>query len=391
MKKGGSIFILLLLSLHFIAQDEVVIRIGLFDNSIIRSAQVTLNNGQYALQNGNTVLAQVSRNSTYAFSPAGQEVMVSRNGVKLGTYKRVVLASKEWESSLRVKARFSTGREKTNLYPDNLVITSKSGFLVLVNEADIERYVAGVTEAESGKGHSIEYYKVQSVISRTYALANMDRHSSKGFNVCDQVHCQAYHGISRWDENILIGTFETKDHVLVNSKIDLITAAFHSNCGGHTLNSEHVWRKPLTYLVGRPDTFCMAMPHSHWEKTVSKKSWLNYMKKDFPLDSAEDSLAVMAFFPESKTRYFSDSLHNLKMTKMRSDWKLRSAFFTIHEYQDSIQIVGRGFGHGVGLCQEGAMRMSQLGYPAHDILHFYYKDVHLIDRRQINFFREDFD
>ncbi len=317
--------------------------------------------------------------------------MVSRNGVKLGNYKRIVIASKEWESSLRVKARFSTGREETNLYPDNLVITSKSGSLVLVNEADIERYVAGVTEAEAGKGHEIEYYKVQSVISRTYALANMGRHSTEGFNVCDQVHCQAYHGMSRWDENILIGTFETKDHVLVNSDIELITAAFHSNCGGHTLNSEHVWRKPLTYLVGRPDTFCMAMPHSHWEKTVSKQSWLRYMEKDFPLQSSEDSLAVLAFFPESKTRFFSDSLRNLKMTKMRSDWKLRSAFFTIHEYQDSVQIVGRGFGHGVGLCQEGAMRMAVLGYSAKDILHFYYKDVHLIDRRQISFFREDFD
>ncbi|MDG1260994.1 MAG: SpoIID/LytB domain-containing protein [Flavobacteriales bacterium] len=373
------------------SQDEVIIRVGLFDNEIVRSAKISINAGQYEVRDGSTPLAQVSRNNIFSVTPVGQELVLSRDGIKLGTYKRLIVASKQWESSLRLKVRFNTGREKTNIYPDNLVITAKSGALIIVNESDIERYVAGVTEAEAGKGHEVEYYKVQSVISRTYALANMGRHSTESFNVCDKVHCQAYHGMSRWDENILIGTYETKDHVLVSSDIEMVTAAFHSNCGGHTLNSEHVWRKPLPYLVGRRDTFCMVMPHSHWEKTVSKTAWLNYMKRDFPLDSFEDSLSVLAFFPENKTKFFSDSLRNLKMTKMRADWKLRSAFFTIHEYQDSVQIIGRGFGHGVGLCQEGAMRMATLGYEAKDILHFYYRDVHLIDRRQIDFFREDFD
>ncbi len=59
MKKWCSFIFIFFLSQQFLAQDEMVVRIGIHDNSIVRSAQITLNDGQYELKNGNTVLAQV--------------------------------------------------------------------------------------------------------------------------------------------------------------------------------------------------------------------------------------------------------------------------------------------------------------------------------------------
>ena len=73
---------------------------------------------------------------------------------------------------------------------------------------------------------------------------------------------------------------------------------------------------------------------------------------------------------------------------MRTDLKLRSTQFEIDYINDEVVFTGKGFGHGVGLCQEGAMRMSKLGYSYKDIIHFYYTDVHLIQRRMLWFFKD---
>jgi stage II sporulation protein D len=74
---------------------------------------------------------------------------------------------------------------------------------------------------------------------------------------------------------------------------------------------------------------------------------------------------------------------------MRDDWSLRSTYFSTQEIDGKIIVNGRGFGHGVGLCQEGAMKMAQLGYSFLEILRFYYTGVHLIDLEYINFYRSE--
>ena len=73
---------------------------------------------------------------------------------------------------------------------------------------------------------------------------------------------------------------------------------------------------------------------------------------------------------------------------MRTDLKLRSTQFEIDYQENEVVFTGKGFGHGVGLCQEGAMRMSKFGYSYKDIIHYYYTDVHLIQRRMLWFFKE---
>jgi stage II sporulation protein D len=67
---------------------------------------------------------------------------------------------------------------------------------------------------------------------------------------------------------------------------------------------------------------------------------------------------------------------------------LRSTSFMIEHHTEHVHFKGRGFGHGVGLCQEGAIHMAELDYAYPEILHTYYTDVHLIDRKLIEFFRE---
>ncbi len=68
------------------------------------------------------------------------------------------------------------------------------------------------------------------------------------------------------------------------------------------------------------------------------------------------------------------------MTLLREDFKLKSSFFTIEELNGSVILQGHGYGHGVGLCQEGAIEMARVGYSCIDILMFYFHDVSLADR-----------
>lgn len=369
-------------------QQEDVVRIGIHGGRGLSKATIQYHTGSYTLVGDGKQVATLKPNSSFTVKAQGGMVQVSSKAGLIGQYQRLLIKATQAESHITLKAESGGRSVKHSTYPDNLIFRSVRGELIAVNEAMLDHYISGVTEAEAGRGHEMEFYKVQSMIARTYALANFKRHATSGFNLCDEVHCQAYHGTARFEPRILEATANTQNQVLVDANIRLINAAFHSNCGGHTLNSEHVWSKPLPYLVGRPDSFCLVMPHSHWEKSLKKQEWVAYLNKKagFRKDELSDSTLALAYFPRERQRFFADSTSSLRMTKVRSDWGLRSAFFVIEEEADSVRFTGRGFGHGVGLCQEGGMRMAQLGHDCSSIVHFYYKDVHIIDRRKIAFF-----
>ena len=100
------------------------------------------------------------------------------------------------------------------------------------------------------------------------------------------------------------------------------------------------------------------------------------------------SLSDGGILGECNPMYCHDTSLHIPRRAMRTDLKLRSTQFQIEATSTEVVFKGRGFGHGVGLCQEGAMRMSQLGYTYKDIIHFYYTDVHLIQRRMLWFFKD---
>ncbi|MBL7941451.1 MAG: SpoIID/LytB domain-containing protein [Flavobacteriales bacterium] len=268
----------------------------------------------------------------------------------------------------------------TRLYEGDLEIEEQEGYLFLLNVLNLERYVGGVVEAEAGSEHTLEYYKVQAVISRTYALNNMRRHAPEGYHLCDGTHCQVYHGAPRHTDLAEAAAWMTRDIVVVDPSMHLITAVFHSNCGGRTVNAEQVWSKPESYLVSCTDSFCVAMPNARWEKSFSKTYWENYLK----------SHVMEAPQPEAEIRQIMrlDSVRAVPLVPLRQDLKLRSTAFDVRVEGEEVKLMGRGFGHGVGLCQEGAINMARLGYSYSEIIHYYYKDVHLVPRKMLWFFED---
>lgn len=309
----------------------------------------------------------------------------------IGKYATLKMQSKQTNGAFKIKSVIPEGKVRT--YEDDVAIglTADKKQFLLINKIDIEKYIGGVVESESGTHTSLEYYKLQSILCRTYLLAHINRHVLEGFQVCDDVHCQAY--LSRTaDVDIQKGVNDTKGLVVVDNDLNLITAAFHSNCGGQTVASQDVWATPTSYLKSVKDTFCMRQTHAKWKRTIPMEDWKAYLqlKHKYPVDDSL-KLSDATSFTQTYGRsiYFTDKDLKIPLKIIRADFQLKSTYFSIEQQGESVIFNGRGYGHGVGMCQEGAMRMANLNYSYKDILNFYYKDVHLVDLSALNYFRQE--
>jgi stage II sporulation protein D len=249
--------------------------------------------------------------------------------------------------------------------------------LVFINICDIEKYISGVVMAEGGAGRNLEYFKTQAIIARTYMYKYFDKHKSDKYNVCDNTHCQAFNGLSS-DTLLNEAALETKGIVILDKDSTLIISAFSSNCGGETASSEDVWLLKQPYLKGVADPYCHFSKNAAWQKSFSVAEWLNYLKKSGYTKEAED-LSVFNFLQKSRLVDYESGSFRMPLRTMRTDLDLRSTFFSVFATGDSIILKGRGYGHGVGLCQEGAMVMASKGFTYSEIINFYYTGVILSD------------
>jgi stage II sporulation protein D len=250
----------------------------------------------------------------------------------------------------------------------------------MVNIVQFEHYLAGVVECEAGQRRPVEFYKAQAVICRTYTLNNLARHLGEDYELCDLTHCQVYRGSADVQE-ILQAVLATKGLVIVDNARHLINAAYHSNCGGYTVNSEDVWSMPMPCLKAVKDTFCLNQLHATWEKHFSMNDWLNYLEKKESSLKKNDTKgeAYWDSIPGYRKIYFYDKGYLIPLKDMRLELNLHSTWFTVEKKDNEVILRGRGNGHRVGFCQEGAIHMAQRGYTYLQLLHFYYQGIQLID------------
>ncbi len=274
--------------------------------------------------------------------------------------------------------------------PGCIEIDRSGALLVVVGVMDIESYVAGVVQAEAGKDKPSEYYKLQAVGCRTYALSNARRHLPDGFSVCDGTHCQVFHGSCTLGP-VVEAVQQTRNMVVVDAGIHLIHATFHSNCGGETMNAEDVWSKREVYLVSALDPYCQGSTHAIWKRTLRRADWIAYLMRTYHFNPADSASVwvVTDFRPRCRSLYFDGARPLIPLEQVRADMKFNSAWFHVRSEGDSVMFEGRGFGHGVGLCQEGAMQMARVGRSFTEILHHYYAEVHLVDLHTLDFFRDE--
>lgn len=361
------------------------ISVSLFNELNLQTVLVTPVSGEYSIVSESGIF-KINPNQIIYISRADDSVKVRDMASHIGTWKRVSIVGQSENDVIRISPIVPS--MPARIYDDNLGFYVDFNRMMAINIVDIDKYIAGVVEAESGPSAHIEFYKAQALLARTYALGHMERHNGEGFNLCDEVHCQVYKGKSTRNPNILKATKETKGQVVVDSENNLIVGAFHANCGGHTANSGEVWLTHKDYLVSVTDSYCRSQPSSQWEVRIPIEQWREFFNST-GIDADNIPLNQFVYNPKSREYVYPIGGKEIPMTAIRNHFKLRSAYFSVDIASNNIRLRGRGYGHGVGMCQDGAMQMARRGKIYREIIQHYFYGVSIVNYTEANGFTDD--
>jgi len=284
-----------------------------------------------------------------------------------------------------------------------ILISEKKGLISVINYLDVEDYLRGVVPLEIGKRNEseIEALKAQAVAARTYTYRRIQERTEKPFDLICTVADQVYGGATVENRVSDLAVKLTKDLVLVHQN-GLITAYYHSTCGGSTADIENVWDKqPCQYLRSIKDTdslgriYCRISPAFKWEEKWSKaqlssiiSKWSRVIDKGKEFKGDVRDIRIDKVFPcgrvEHCTIYGSHSSIESGRDIVRFIIRraspvnavLRSASFKVVSFdKNGIRISGTGYGHGVGMCQMGAVGRAIAGFNFEQILKAYYTGV----------------
>ncbi|MFP4288375.1 MAG: SpoIID/LytB domain-containing protein [Bacteroidota bacterium] len=353
-----------------------IVDVGIFHQQNITGFAFTPEYGSYSIcDEQHQKIAEVSPNSVLYLEITPTGFTITKDDTIIATEKRITFQGAAFSNAFYVYG--SAIPFKGDAYGGDLTVSNKNGSFQFINHVPFENYVAGTVQTESGLHRHPEFYKVQAVVIRTYALKNHHRHKKEGFDLCDKVHCQAYHGRSTCAD-IINAVYDTKGEVLVDAKGKLLNTVYHANCGGETTNSQDLWVEKETYLQSKTDYFCKGMPGSEWKIAIPEIKFRAFVEQKLGRKLSAQEYDEIMGFQQPKRKKFLDSDHQITLRMVREYFGLRSTFFSLEKRNDHIHFSGKGYGHGVGLCQEGAMNRAKNGHSKNEILQFYYKNSLLI-------------
>lgn len=357
------------------------VNVGIFRDHNITSATVYCSKGSFQLVSEGRILARLETGGTLYLTLEDGRIKLLDAAADYGYVTEVELRALTLDAYFHLQP---TGPElESRVYDDNLIARSGEGALTLINQVDIDKYVAGVVAAGTGHGAEKEYYKAQSVLSRTFAMRSLDRHQQEGFQVCDGNHCQRYSGKDAQTSPVLEAILETTGIVLADYNFRLIMAAYHLNSGGQTQRASDAWDTAVNYLQSVVDPYSLHQPHAKWADTLSFGEWKSYLVEKGMRSVNRMPEEILYVEQMRRKRNFVLDKDSLRMTRISEDWGFPSSFFDMFPEGDSVLVWGKGVGHGVGMSQEGAMKMAADGFSFQDILKFYYYEVRLMDFRDL--------
>ena len=364
------------------------LRIGVYRDFQMKRIVFAYNDGSYSILADSIDFGSILPNEFIELSVEGSKVRLKLGVEDKGIYEKILLTENYLNSSITLNPKSPVSKQRK--YEDDFEIVSNGSVLTIINLVDMDNYLAGVVESEGGGGQYLEYYRVQALMSRTYALKYLNRHKKEGFSLCDRVHCQAYHSMMRFTPLIDEAVQSTQNNVMMDEKNKMVDSYFHANCGGQTCEPDYVWNNSIPYLNSFLDTFCIYTKQAVWEKRISKQEWENYLVKEFyfPMHDSLWASQLYSFQQNQRKAFYIDPVLGIPLRDLRVKFGLKSTFFSCRLEGNEVVVSGRGFGHGVGLCQEGAMKMARLGYDYRQIAQFYFPGIKVVNLSDLNFFNQ---
>ena len=288
----------------------------------------------------------------------------------------------------------------TSCYPGHFYVSASKGLVNAVNIVDVEDYLRGVVPYEIGKLDNSRFSALdsQAIAARTYAYKHFGSRESIGFDVYADTKDQVYKGLASATPLTDSAVKATRGIVMTYGG-QFIIAYYHSTCGGET-ETLATWERPnLPYLQSRPDLrkdgtpWCSESSYSKWERKFDDKELEALVKKNGKEAKAKvpdfkkikniaikDTLAsgrILTLVVETDKGSFDVRGDKVRWLFKKSGSILPSSFFRIEHKKQEWILTGKGFGHGVGMCQMGVRGRSAAGQDFATILTHYYPGITL--------------
>ena len=362
-----------------------------------------------------------------------QQVVLSEGGIvwRGQQYRELRFVPQEPQASFSLRdvtigQGFHWERQETQTFRGTLRLVVDADKMVAINELPVEQYLESVISSEMSASSSPELLKAHAVISRSWLLYQLHKEQKDGFfsfvkkddellrwydredhslfDVCADDHCQRYQGITRASLlQVAEAVRATRGQVLVCDG-ELCDARFSKCCGGQTEEFQYCWdNTPKPYLVSVADPFC----NTH-DKHVLQQVLNDYDQEtpdfyDWQVEYTREQLSELVNRKLKLNLGTIEALEPLSRGKSGRIWRLRivgsersftigkeleirralsethllSSNFTVQPTPTGFILHGRGWGHGVGLCQIGAAVMGQQGKKYDEILLFYYRGAEI--------------
>jgi len=301
-----------------------------------------------------------------------------------------------------------TGRIDTALEVGVIEVFAGGGSLTVVNELPIEAYLAGVVNAEMGRRSREEQtaLEAQAIVARTYALKNRGKFRSEGYDLRASVADQAYGGVAAETEGGWAAVRASAGMVLTY-RGELIATFFHSTCGGSTASPEEAFRTMQATPYLRPVSdrrsgghYCDISPRFRWTVEWDGETLRRILRRTVPAALGIDASMVdvvrdvrvhrtgpsgrvtearvqvgaghiPVFAPDVRSVFETPDGRMLGSTALRFEAAAPGGSV------DRLTAYGTGWGHGVGMCQWGAVGRARAGQDAKTIVTTYFPGTRL--------------
>jgi stage II sporulation protein D len=323
------------------------------------------------------------------------------------------------DAPLRVEASGERGKDKIKVaasYAGRVYVTiDRLGTMAVVNAVSENKLLAGLIPAEIFPSAPAEALKAQAVAARGELLSKIGtRHIGDPFRLCSQTHCQVYSGSGHETPRTTAAVEATRGEVLFEQGgAELADPVYSANCGGHTENNENAWpemsalpslrghrdaapdkngkgdvyahgvtsEKVAAFIASPPPAYCGqsklgAGDRFRWTVTRSKDE-LDKLLAKYRLGTIK-TIEVLERGVSGRARSVR-VIGNTRTEVIHGELRIRQAFgnlrsslFVVEVQAGAAVFRGAGFGHGVGMCQTGAIGMAETGKSYREILRHYY-------------------
>ncbi len=263
------------------------------------------------------------------------------------------------------------------------IIKHGAAELTVVNYIDLEEYLYGVLYHEVSHRWPIEVLKVQAIAARTYALYQKLISQEQDYDLTSDIYSQVYGGRTSETRRTTMAVNLTKGVILTyDGKV--FPAYYHATCGGRTSRANTLWRIDIPTLGGVSCNFCSISPHCKWTKELTrafiqeKLKEAGYGVQFSSIEVVERDEAGRILRLVLKGQDGDIELTGNKFRLLMDPNLIKSTNFEVKARGNFFEFYGRGWGHGIGMCQWGAYNMARQGWKAKEILEYYYPGAEIV-------------